>query len=65
MGSNNPILTPLVSALHVGSIRMMTGVGAESNGWTIPSGMVVNSTGVLTNPTGSTLTLTSDFIEST
>ena len=27
--------------------------------------MVVNSTGVLTNPTGSTLTLTSDFIEST
>ncbi len=65
MGSNDPILTPLISALHVGSIRLMSGVGAETNGWNIPSGMVVNSTGVLTNPTGSTLTITSDFIEST
>ena len=64
MGTSDPILTPLVSALNVGSIRMMSGVGASENGWQIPNGMVVNSTGVLTNPTGTTLTVSSDFIES-
>ncbi|HIF16791.1 MAG TPA: hypothetical protein EYQ85_06030 [Candidatus Poseidoniales archaeon] len=62
MGTNNPILTPLVSSVHIGSKRMMNGIGAQENGWTIPSGMTINSTGVLVNTGGGTQTITSDFV---
>ena len=63
MGTNDPFISPLVTDIHYGAVRYFAGLDAQ-NGWNI-DGSLTQVNGNWTNPTGTPLTITSDFITST
>ncbi len=63
MGTSDPYSTPLVSALHVGSVRYLDGNGPEKTGWLVGSGLV-SGDGNLTNPGTSSEVVMSNFVHS-
>ncbi|MDG1525302.1 MAG: hypothetical protein P8Q90_04465, partial [Candidatus Thalassarchaeaceae archaeon] len=62
MGTDNPFLTPLIDAVHVGSIRMMDARGT-GNGWDVAPTLDLWN-GNLTNNGSSILQVTSEFTHS-
>ncbi|MCS5537237.1 MAG: hypothetical protein NZ770_03955, partial [Candidatus Poseidoniaceae archaeon] len=62
LGTNNPFLTPLIDAVHVGSIRMMDARGT-GNGWDVAPTLDLWD-GNLTNNGSSVLQINSDFTHS-
>ena len=62
LGTDNPFLTPLVDAVHVGSIRMMDARGT-GNGWNVASTLDLWD-GNLTNNGSSVLQINSPFTPS-
>ena len=66
LGTDDPYLSPLVSAVNVGSVRYLEPISANSTGWILPAtgGLEVNETGYLVNTGGVTQTLESPFTHS-
>ncbi len=62
MGTENPFLTPLIEAVHVGSIRLMDARG-HGNGWDVSSALDLWN-GNLTNNGSAVLQINSDFSHS-
>ena len=62
MGTDNPFLTPIIEAVHVGSIRLLDARGA-GNGWSLPSGLDLWN-GNLTNNGSAVQQINSDFVHS-
>jgi len=62
MGTDNPFLTPLIDAVHVGSIRLMDARGT-GNGWDVAPTLDLWN-GNLTNNGSSVLQITSAFTHS-
>ena len=62
MGSDNPFLTPLIDAVHVGSIRLLNALGT-GNGWDVSSSLDLWN-GNLTNNGSAVLQINSEFTHS-
>ena len=62
MGTDNPFLTPIIEAVHVGSIRLLDARGS-GNGWDVTSGLDLWN-GNLTNNGSAIQQISSDFIHS-
>ena len=62
LGTNNPFLTPLIDAVHVGSIRMMDARGT-GNGWDVAPTLDLWD-GNLTNNGSAVLQINSEFTHS-
>tara|TARA_B100000614_G_scaffold76762_2_gene68618 strand:- start:3764 stop:10819 length:7056 start_codon:yes stop_codon:yes gene_type:complete len=62
MGTDNPFLTPIIEAVHVGSIRLLDARGS-GNGWDVTSGLDLWN-GNLTNNGSAVQQISSDFIHS-
>jgi len=62
MGTENPFITPLIDAVHVGSIRLMDARGS-GNGWDVASTLDLWN-GNLTNNGSAVLQITSEFSHS-
>ena len=62
MGTDNPFLTPIIEAIHVGSIRLMDARG-PGNGWDVSSGLDLWN-GNLTNNGSAVLQINSEFTHS-
>ena len=63
LGTNDPLFTPLVSRVQVGSVLYMDGLGPAAKGWQLDAGLVTNGVN-LTNPTNGILYATLPFVES-
>lgn len=64
MGTNDPFVSPLVYYLHQGGARFLFPDINPQNGWTVDTGLI-EFNGTITNPTGTPLSVTSEFISST
>ncbi|MEE2759569.1 MAG: hypothetical protein VYA86_06290 [Candidatus Thermoplasmatota archaeon] len=62
MGTENPFLTPIIEAVHVGSIRLLDARGA-GNGWDVTSGLDLWN-GNLTNNGSAIQQISADFVHS-
>ena len=62
MGTDNPFLTPIIEAVHVGSIRLLDVRGA-GNGWSLASGLDLWN-GNLTNNGSAVEQISGEFVHS-